>query len=80
MNQRQRIVLIVAFLVVLGMALFPPWRGLGEFGDATAGYRFVFWLGQSRYLIRIDSARLGVQLLAVLALTGAAYLILRPRR
>ncbi|MDX6498413.1 MAG: hypothetical protein QOG23_1673 [Blastocatellia bacterium] len=81
MNLPQRILIVTALALVFGMALFPPWRGPTDFGEATAGYRFVFWPGTSRsYLIRIDTARLGVQLLAVAALAGAAHVFLRRKR
>jgi hypothetical protein len=59
------------------MALYPPWRSITDYGETTAGYRLVFWPSNGHGIIRIDSARLGVQLLAVLALTGAMYLLFR---
>ncbi len=80
MSLRQRIVLILGFMVVFGMALLPPWRSTTEWGEATAGYRLVFWPSNGHAIIRIDTARFGLQIIAVLALTGAIYLILRPNQ
>ncbi len=80
MNQRQRLVLILAFLVVCGMALFPPWKAPTDYGEADAGYKLVFWPSHGHTLARVDSARLAAQLIAVVALAGAAYLILRRSR
>lgn len=47
MNSQQRIVLIIGVLLVLSMALFPPWRCVmdnSEVGRAerSVGYRFLF--------------------------------------
>lgn len=77
MNFRQRIVLILGLLIVFGMALFPPWRTPPEYGEAVADYRFVFRPSKGHTINRVDTARLGAQCLAVLALTGAVYLIFR---
>ena len=83
MNAAQRIVLILAFLTVLGMALFPPWRAVIDSDDYTAGYHLIFWPAHSfsgHSSIRIDIARFAIQLVAIFAVTGVAYLILRPNR
>ena len=63
------------------MALYPPWKAPTEDGEADAGYKLVFWPSHGHTLARVDSARLAAQLIAVIALAGAAYLVLgRPRR
>lgn len=46
MNLPQRIVLIFAFLTILGMALFPPWVYVYDFlgkahAERPAGYHFI---------------------------------------
>ena len=80
MNFQQRIVLIVGLLIIFGMALFPPWRIPPQYDEAVAGYRFVFRPTKGHTILRVDTARLSAQCLAVLALTAAAYLILRSNR
>jgi hypothetical protein len=47
MNPSQRIVLILAFLAILGMALFPPWTFIYDEPEAKrverpAGYHLIF--------------------------------------
>jgi hypothetical protein len=67
---------------VFVMGLYPPWKEPTDYGgEADAGYKLVFWPSHGHTLDRIDSARLADQLIAVIALAGAAYLILhRPRK
>jgi hypothetical protein len=77
MNNLQRLVLILGLVIVCGMALFPPWRSPTEWGESIDDYRFVFRPSKGHAIIRVDTARLGVQCLVVLTLTGVAYLILR---
>lgn len=66
------------------MGLYPPWKeppSPDYAGEADAGYKLVFWPSHGHTLDRVDSARLAAQLIAVIALAGAAYLILhRPRK
>lgn len=38
MNRRQRIALIISFIVVLGMAIFPPWRIVYDIPGEDLGY------------------------------------------
>jgi len=83
MNLWQRVVLISALMLLFGMALFPPWRAAADTGDYAWGYHFVFRPSYSlsgHTGMRIDTARFALQFVAVLALTGAAYLILGPNR
>jgi hypothetical protein len=68
MNPRQRIILAVGLAVLAIMCLFPPW-----FGD---GYALIFLT--SSYA-RLDFTRLGVQVVAVVAATGTALLLVRAR-
>jgi hypothetical protein len=91
MNLPQRIVLIFAFLVILAMALFPPWKRIynypAEYGDymnphmeQSAGYHLILRdqsSGNAYAILRIDTTRLGVQFVAVLVLTGLLSVILR---
>jgi hypothetical protein len=47
MNISQRIILILAFLIILGMALFPPWVYVYNFfgkvqAERPGGYHFIF--------------------------------------
>ena len=74
MNRKQRIVLIIA-LVVLGVsALFPPWRFTlkGQpWGRGTYGFVLDPPHGSSReVVVGIDLARLTAQWVAILAFAG----------
>ena len=47
MNIPQRIVLVLGFLIILGMSLFPPWVFVYNFlgkahAERPAGYHFIF--------------------------------------
>ena len=93
MNLAQRIIVILSFLVIFGMALFPPWKRLYDvYDDQTdkvvhleraAGYHLVLrdQAPANEYsILRIDTTRLAVQLFAVIILTGLLYLAVRPSR
>jgi len=75
-------VLVCACLLVFVMGLYPPWKAPTDYGgDEDAGYKLVFWPSHGHTLARVDSARFAAQLIAVIALAGAFYLLLRrPRR
>ena len=89
MNLAQRIVLIVGFLLILSMSLFPPWKRIyinpadatTPHFEAAAGYHLILRnqsTGSFYAMLRIDTTRLGVQFVAVLVLIALLYLILRP--
>jgi len=91
MNPAQRVVLIIGFLVVLGMALFPPWKRLFEAPnydlekvvhvEQSAGYHLILLdqsSGSPYVTLRIDTTRLEIQFIAVLILISLLYFILRP--
>jgi hypothetical protein len=105
--RKQRIALIAGFVLILSMALFPPWLTVYDIpadkdrvvipargrAERSAGYHFLFQQDNSRSMstyvdlsgetaaayrsTKIDTLRLGVQLIGALLLTGIAYLILR---
>jgi hypothetical protein len=72
----------IALLLILLMALFPPWRGRPgspQFPEESAGYAFLFAPPHDKEVpgnrfgwveIRIDGARLLAQCLAVAAVAG----------
>jgi hypothetical protein len=94
MNHSQRIILLIAFVLVLGMVLFPPWirvynyptdlaetMNVSPHMEQWAGYHVIF-IGSSSgpySILRIDSTRLSVQLLGALLLTGLLYASLSGR-
>jgi hypothetical protein len=91
MNLPQRIVLIFAFLVILAMTLFPPWKRIynypAEYGDymnphmeQSAGYHLIIRdqsSGSAYAILHIDTTRLGVQFIGVLISTCLLFVILR---
>lgn len=115
MNKRQRGILYVAFLVLLGMVLFPPWlyvynppttlHGVYVRNERPGGYHLltrdhtprdktelmdIFRLDHREewvmrfvtlqsFSMRIDGARLAVQITGTLLLASLLYLIVRPR-
>ena len=90
MNLAQRIVLIIGFLVVLAMALFPPWKRQYDVRrydlrhvEESTGYHLILVdqsSGDESGNLRIDTTRLAVQFIAVSTLTFMLYLILLPAR
>ena len=81
LNRKQRIILIIA-LVLLGVsALFPPWRFTFEGNPWGRGaYGFVLrppLRGAVQVGVRIDIARLAAQWVAILAFAGVGIYVVR---
>lgn len=80
MTRMQRTILLVGLLLALAAVLFPPWRGrcYRDFGyssyDGSHGYHFL--LAAPAGSSRLDTARLGTELLAIGILTGGACIVL----
>jgi len=68
-----RLVLIVAALVVVAMALFPPWCRYSP--CSAAGYAFIL---RPPAGARMDTARLTIQILAAVVVAALLSLAFRP--
>jgi hypothetical protein len=86
-NKNKRIVAAAIFLFLLA-TFFPPWLytirgGRGIHITSPAGYSCIFLPPKQFYGAQIDTVRLGLEWLAILALAGTAWFLLRndqPRR
>jgi hypothetical protein len=78
MTQRQRFILAASLAVLVIMCLFPPWQ------SRVDGYEISFLPGSYALIFlaqrnaQLDLVRLTIQVMAVVAATGAALLLVRP--
>jgi hypothetical protein len=75
MDARQRTIIWVATLMVVGMGLFPPWVCTGTRGvSAATGYHWIFSSPRSECLVSgVDGQRLLIQWAMIVVLTCALY-------
>jgi hypothetical protein len=87
----QRKILIAGIALIAAMAVFPPWtytfRYQSTYSEEPAGYSFIADPPSPKSTrrtdgVKIDIARLSVQVVAVLALMGIGLLVVsgEPRR
>lgn len=87
MHITRRILLCLAALILLGLVLFPPWScnfdAQGRHISRSWNYNWIWsppYGVSDNWSVRIDTTRLGLEILAVLLASGVAWIVLPGRR